>query len=77
MRLPNGSQTLDSNEYHSAWDKVIRRFERLTDTRITSYDPTISGHYLGNPNLSFQIPLWLVTAINKLHKGTKRAKKKV
>ena len=77
MVKPNGDAAKAWDEYHAAWGKVIRRFEMLTGTRVTSYDPMISGHMLGNVHAHFQMPLWLVNTVNKLRKGAKRAKKKV
>ena len=63
MRPPSGKETQSKRGYLSAWLRRIRAFERATDTTVTAFDPTLSGHSNGDMNATFQIPVWLANRI--------------
>jgi len=50
------------------WMKIIKDWEKVTDTHVSGFDPMLSGYDKQTMNCTYQVPLWLVQRIIALAK---------
>jgi hypothetical protein len=78
FKTPDGKYTSSVDVYTRKWRAVIESFERATGTRVTGFDPSVSGvdnkgENKGKFNGPFQVPLWLVYRVIEVAKKAREA----